>query len=389
MKRIKYALLAAALTAASVVVPAAGKAEAAGATWKKDAKGWWVSYGGSSYAKSEWVGGYWLRATGYWDGTSKRATWKKDTKGWWFGYNKGWYAKAQWQLIDGKWYYFDKEGYMAADCFVDGYYLGKNGAWDGNSAFKWVRGKSNVDWWYGTPGGAQYLKDGWYTIDGYRYHFDSEGWLCTWGVEKIGDKIYSFDKNGHEAQFTAAWAGKEVEGSAEFVLRDDNREKAAKDLNAFLVLATAPGTRKYMTFNGVTKRVEHESDGSTDFITIDGEKLVDFVLRTKVTNVTVSGKGTVSTLLEKLTLADVTNSLYAQKVTIGGVAFTEFRIKDNVVSFKADGEYTRCLLQDKSGVTLGELGFFYTDVTNKKFFKTLKSVGVLGDSIVYTSVFPK
>lgn len=386
MKRIKYAILAAALTVASVVAPAAGSAEAASA-WKKDSKGWWVSYGGKSYAKSEWVGGYWLKANGYWDGVTKKATWKKDAKGWWYGY-AGWYAKSQWQLIDGKWYFFNKEGYMAKDCYVDGYYVGKGGAWDGGQKYTWHRGKSNIDWWYGTKGGAAFLKDGWFTVDGYRYHFDSEGWVSTWGVQKLNGKIYSFDKNGHESDFTAVWAGKQVEGSVEFTLRDDNRKKAATDLNAFLVLATAPGTRKTMSFNGVSKVVEHVS-ASEDYIAVNGKPLVDYIVDAKVTTATVSGTGSVATLLDKLQLADITNSLYAQKVTIGDVVFTEFRIKNNVVSFKADGEYTRCLLQEKDGAVTGELGYFYTDVTGKAFFKTLQSAGVIGSSKVYTSVFPK
>ena len=385
MKRIKYALLAAALTAASVVVPAAGKAEAAGATWKKDAKGWWVSYGGASYAKSEWVGGYWLRANGYWDGVSKKATWKKDSKGWWYGY-AGWYAKSQWQLIDGKWYFFDKRGYMAKDCYVDGYYVGKDGAWDGGSKFHW--GQTDGKWWYGNKAAKSFVTDRWAKISGLKYHFDSEGYMCAEEVEKIGKKIYSFNADGQPDKFTAVFAGTAVEATLEFELTDATREKAGEDLNFLLVTTTLPGTRKAMTFNGVTKVVEHVSAG-TDYITVGGVKLVDYLKQSSITKVTVSGKGTVDKLLDKLTVAASVNVLYAQKVTVGGVAFTEFQIKDNVVSFKADGKKVMCLLQEKNGTATGELGYFYTDVTKKGFFDALKSAGVFGNSIVYTSTFPE
>ena len=44
--------------------------------------------------------------------------------------------KTGWQLIDGKWYYFNpvsdgKQGIMFADAWIDGWYVDKNGLWNG------------------------------------------------------------------------------------------------------------------------------------------------------------------------------------------------------------------------------------------------------------------
>lgn len=56
------------------------------------------------------------------------AQWKSDSKGWWYTEGNS-YAKNCWSLIDGKWYYFDYDGYMLHDIIIDGYYLNSNGAY--------------------------------------------------------------------------------------------------------------------------------------------------------------------------------------------------------------------------------------------------------------------
>ena len=65
-----------------------GSAEAAKGTWKQDKKGWWYSYGGSSYAKNEWV----------------------KSGGKWYYFGKDGYMVIGWKKIDGKWYYFHADG---------------------------------------------------------------------------------------------------------------------------------------------------------------------------------------------------------------------------------------------------------------------------------------
>ena len=55
------------------------------------------------------------------------AEWKQDSTGWWYTEGNSW--ATGWKLIDGNWYYFHSDGYMAHDCWIDTYYLNSNGAW--------------------------------------------------------------------------------------------------------------------------------------------------------------------------------------------------------------------------------------------------------------------
>ena len=51
----------------------------------------------------------------------------QDSTGWWYKMDSTW--AVGWKQIDGKWYYFDSTGYMKYSCYIDGYYLGADGAW--------------------------------------------------------------------------------------------------------------------------------------------------------------------------------------------------------------------------------------------------------------------
>lgn len=64
---------------------------------------------------------------------SAHAEWKSNTTGWWYTEGNSW--ATGWRNIDGKWYYFYSDGYMAHDTTIGGYYLNSSGAWttSGNS----------------------------------------------------------------------------------------------------------------------------------------------------------------------------------------------------------------------------------------------------------------
>ena len=55
------------------------------------------------------------------------AAWEQNSKGWWYSEGNSWITG--WKLIDGNWYYFYSDGYMAKDKIVDGCYLNSSGAW--------------------------------------------------------------------------------------------------------------------------------------------------------------------------------------------------------------------------------------------------------------------
>jgi hypothetical protein len=59
------------------------------------------------------------------------AEWKQDSKGWWYANGDTWYTG--WKQLDGKWYFFNKTGYMEHNCYVDNYYLNNDGYWDGSA----------------------------------------------------------------------------------------------------------------------------------------------------------------------------------------------------------------------------------------------------------------
>lgn len=61
----------------------------------------------------------------------KAGEWKQDSKGCWYSEDNSW--AIGWRLIEGNWYYFYSNGYMAHDTTVDGCYLNSNGVWSENS----------------------------------------------------------------------------------------------------------------------------------------------------------------------------------------------------------------------------------------------------------------
>ena len=54
------------------------------------------------------------------------AAWRQDSNGWWNTEGSSW--SIGWKQIDGKWYYFGQDGYMAHDTTIDGYNVGSDGS---------------------------------------------------------------------------------------------------------------------------------------------------------------------------------------------------------------------------------------------------------------------
>jgi glucan-binding YG repeat protein len=116
-------------------------------SWHQDSTGWWYDNGDGTYIKNSWAkidntwyyfdaygymesncyrDGCWLGSNGAWDPNYSSGKWMKNSKGWW--YQDGtWYPVSQWVKINGDWYYFKSNGYMATDEWIDGYYLDSNG----------------------------------------------------------------------------------------------------------------------------------------------------------------------------------------------------------------------------------------------------------------------
>lgn len=88
---------------------------------------WWYSFSDGSYAASEYIAGYWLNSDGWYD-SSWNGSWVSNPSGWWFE-SGSWYPKSEWLEIDGFWYYFNEDGYMASDEWIDNCYVNSEGVW--------------------------------------------------------------------------------------------------------------------------------------------------------------------------------------------------------------------------------------------------------------------
>ncbi len=161
---------------------------------KKDPKD---DQGGKKKKKysNEWVKGVWYNKNG--TQTYKGiGTWKKNKTGWWYEDSLGWYPKNRWQKIDGKWYFFDRKGYMEADAYRQGCYLTKSGAWDGKAAVKGWK-KDSKGWRYSLANG-NYFKKTWKKIDGIWYCFHASGYAACnefvdgWWLNKDCGNTYPY-----------------------------------------------------------------------------------------------------------------------------------------------------------------------------------------------------
>lgn len=124
---------------------------------------------------NEWVDGKWYNADGS-QTYGPTMTWKSNGSGWWIEDSSGWYPTSTWQKINGQWYYFKADGYMAADEWVNGYWLNSDGSWTYGGVGSWHLGSGG--WWYGDTLGY-YAYSCWEKIDGNWYFFESTGYIAT------------------------------------------------------------------------------------------------------------------------------------------------------------------------------------------------------------------
>ena len=108
----------------------ANTASTATGKWVNSGGGWWYDNGDGTYARNEYIEGYWLEDSG-WYNAAWYGSWKSNSKGWWFQ-SGTWYPQSSWLKIDHKWYYFGSDGYMKSSEWIlsDGawYYLTESGA---------------------------------------------------------------------------------------------------------------------------------------------------------------------------------------------------------------------------------------------------------------------
>jgi len=129
--------------------------------------------------KDAYIKGYYLDKDGYWDGEKKVVGWTKDADGWRYMLKGGDCLKNTWKQIDCKWYYFDANGVMEANAYRNGYYLTLSGAWDGKAKVPgWITTDTVIASWKYCIGEDTYATK-WTKIDGKWYYFHAEGFMSS------------------------------------------------------------------------------------------------------------------------------------------------------------------------------------------------------------------
>ena len=169
-----------------------------------------------------WIPGYtksgWIQTNQHWwyrksDGSYYYSTFQNingkwyyfDADGWmvtgWLLYNNYWYYFDSdgamqcntWYLIDGKYYYFYSSGQMASNTWINNDYVDANGIWIPNYRnAEWIL--SGNRWWYRHSDGS-YTTSNWEFINGKWYYFDTDGWMVT-GWLRINNIWYYLSSDG-------------------------------------------------------------------------------------------------------------------------------------------------------------------------------------------------
>ena len=390
MKRFKYGLLAAAVAATAAAVPMVSEASIPGGKWVQDAHGYWYDLGNDEYAAKEFVDGYWIKKNGYWDGDTKKYSWHKDSKGWWYGQDgKGaWYAKSSWQKIDGKWYFFHSDGYLATKEYIKGIWVDKNGvASEVYTSGRWLHGVGDnaSKWWY--RDGSWYPKSQWLKVDGYWYYFDEEGWMYDWRVAKIDGQYYGFGGTGRLGNITEFTLAEKISGSITFDFSEGgDRNEAAVDMDLFLSLSLEKDTQKVVKVNGVQRTLSIRDVEGMPVVYIDEETLVDYVEKSVSPSVTVEGAGSLAKLMTAFDASGLgSGASYNFCVKVGNMDFDKFAMSEGYVNFTCNGKNYQALYDgdDNQKPTI----VFLSDLVNSyPFGVDLAAAGLLERADVNATV---
>ena len=120
------------------------------------------------------------------DGVMAENGWNFINGKWYFANSSGKISQNKWEKIGGAWYYFDKDGIMLSNTTFDNYLLTKNGAMATNG---WA--KIDQNWYYATSSG-KISQDKWEKVNGSWYYFDKKGIMLS----STTFKGYLFNNSG-------------------------------------------------------------------------------------------------------------------------------------------------------------------------------------------------
>ena len=124
------------------------------------------------------------------DGVMAENGWNFINGKWYFANSSGKISQNKWEKIGGAWYYFGKDGIMLSNTTFDNYLLTKNGAMATNG---WA--KIDQNWYYATSSG-KISQDKWEKVNGSWYYFDKKGIMLS----STTFKGYLFNNSGAMAE---------------------------------------------------------------------------------------------------------------------------------------------------------------------------------------------
>ena len=124
------------------------------------------------------------------DGVMAENGWNFIHGKWYFANSSGKISQNKWEKIADSWYYFDKDGIMLSNTTINSYLLTNNGAMATNG---WA--KIDQNWYYATSSG-KISQDKWEKINGSWYYFDKKGIMLS----STTFKGYLFNNSGAMAE---------------------------------------------------------------------------------------------------------------------------------------------------------------------------------------------
>lgn len=124
------------------------------------------------------------------DGVMAENGWNFINGKWYFASSSGKISQNKWEKIADSWYYFAKDGIMLSNTTFDSYLLTKSGAMATNG---WA--KIDQNWYYATSSG-KISQEKWEKVNGSWYYFDKKGIMLS----STTFKGYLFNNSGAMAE---------------------------------------------------------------------------------------------------------------------------------------------------------------------------------------------
>lgn len=124
------------------------------------------------------------------DGVMAENGWNFINGKWYFANSSGKISQNKWEKINDSWYYFNKDGIMLSNTTINSYLLKNSGAMAENG---WA--KIDQNWYYATSSG-KISQDKWEKVNGSWYYFDKKGIM----VSSTTFKGYLFNNSGAMAE---------------------------------------------------------------------------------------------------------------------------------------------------------------------------------------------